>query len=372
MRSSIKLGTLFGVPLGLNYSWFFIFAFITYSMGSVYGDAFPALHNGWRWGLALGTSLLFFASLLSHEMAHSVLAIARGIPVRGITLFIFGGVSQITREAERPGTEFAVAIVGPLSSMMLGLVFWGLHVAVNPTSQHLGLAALYLMRINFVLAVFNMVPGFPLDGGRVLRATIWKVTGDYARATTWATRVGQLIAWTMILGGVAYALAFGDLLQGIWLVLIGWFLNTAASTARNQFRLRRLLEGYKAKNVVARSCPSVPDSLTLDVFVGNYIMPTGCRVFVVTRFNEPMGIVTTGLVRAVPRGKWREERVGSIMHSLDGVPTVAAEDDAYRVLELMSEAGVTELPVVRDGEFIGLVSREEVLRLASTRSELEG
>jgi len=325
-----------------------------------------------RWALAVGTSLLFFASLLAHELAHSVLALARGIPVRGITLFIFGGVSQITREAERPSTEFAVAIVGPIASVLLGLAFLGIYVVLSPLSSYLALAAWYLMLINFMLAAFNMVPGFPLDGGRVLRAAIWGVTGNYSRATWIATRAGQVTAWAMILGGVVWMVRTDDLLQGMWFVLIGWFLNMAASGARNQFRLREHLEGLKAKDLVARNCPSVPESITLDVLVNGYMIPTGCRLFLVTQFAGPRGIVTARLVRAVPRRQWREVRVGSVMLSLDKVPTVGPEEEAYRVLELMAEASVTALSVVQGGVLVGLISREDVLRAASTRSELGG
>ena len=185
MRSGIRLGSILGIPITIDYSWFLIFALITYTIALGYETAYPELGSVGHWGLALATSLLFFISLLLHELSHSVVARAKGIPVQGITLFLFGGVSRITREAERPGTEFAIAIVGPATSAVLGLVFWGFYFLLARLElPYLAEASVYLMLINFALAVFNMLPGFPLDGGRVFRALVWRVTGSYKKKPT--------------------------------------------------------------------------------------------------------------------------------------------------------------------------------------------
>ena len=202
MRSGIRLGSILGIPITIDYSWFLIFALITYTIALGYEAAYPDLGSAFRWGLALGTSLLFFVSLLLHELSHSVVARAKGIPVHGITLFLFGGVSRITREAERPGTELAIAIVGPVTSAILGLGFLGMYFAFrSSSSSYVADASQYLSFINFALAVFNMMPGFPLDGGRVLRAIVWKVTNSYSKANNVATRAGQVIAGDADYGG---------------------------------------------------------------------------------------------------------------------------------------------------------------------------
>ena len=373
MRSGIRLGSILGIPIAIDYSWFLIFALITYTFFLGYKDGFPELGSAGSWGLAVATSFLFFVSLLLHELAHSVLARASGIPVEGITLFLFGGVSRITREAERPGTELAVAIVGPATSAILGLLFGGLYLLLRSGTPYLAGACQYLMFINFALAVFNLMPGFPLDGGRVLRAVVWRVTGSYSRASNVATRAGQVLAGMLVLVGIVVILIPGtDVVQGLWPIFLGWYLFSAASASRRQLRLQELLQGYKARDAVGRSCPTVPQSLTLDILVEGYMVPSGCRVFLAASFGEPRGIITTRQVRMVPRHRWREVRVESVMLPLDSIPSVAADENAYHVLELMASVDVAELPVVENGSFIGLVSREDLLRMATTRSELGG
>lgn len=372
MRSGIRLGSILGIPITIDYSWFLIFALITYTISIGYEAAYPDLAGASRWGLALGTSLLFFASLLFHELSHSVVARAKGIPVHGITLFLFGGVSRITREAERPGTELAIAIVGPVTSAILGLGFLGIYFALrSSSSSYLADASQYLSFINFALAIFNMMPGFPLDGGRVLRAIVWKTTNSYSKANNVATRAGQIVAGMLITAGVVLIfIPTTNVVQGLWPIFLGWYLLSAASASRRQLRLKDHLTRYKVRDAMSRSCPTVPHSLTLDMLVDGYMVPTGCRVFLVASFSEPRGIVTTRQVRTVGRNRWRETRVESIMLPLDKMPVVGPDEDAYHTLELMAEADIAELPVVEDGVVVGLVSREDVLRIASTRSEL--
>jgi len=372
MRSGIRLGTIFGVPISIDFSWFLIFALIAYTISLGYEGGYPELSTGLRWGLAIATALLFFVSLLLHELAHSIVAKRTGIPVHGITLFLFGGVSRITREAERPRTEFGISIVGPLTSAFLGLVFLGGYFGLRSSSvQPLAGACEYLSFINFALAVFNMLPGFPLDGGRVLRAVVWGSSGSYSRANNVATRAGQVVAGLMILAGVVLIfLPNTSVIQGLWPIFLGWYLFSAASSSRRQLELKSHLTGLKARDAMARSCPVVPQSLTLDALVDGYIVPTGCRVFLVASFQEPRGIVTTRQVRMVGRDRWRETRIESIMMSLDKMPSVKPDEDAYHVLEIMAEADVTEVPVVENGNIIGLVGREDILRIASIRSEL--
>ena len=250
MRSSLRLGKIFGIPIGINYTWFIVFALVTMSLATGY---FPSRYNDWGTATYIGigvlTSVLFFLSVVLHELAHSVVALAWGIPVKSITLFIFGGVASIGREPERPLAEFLIAIVGPISSLLLALGFGILWLA----GQFLNFTPLtglgfYLATVNLSLALFNMIPGFPLDGGRVFRSVAWALTGDMNRATRWAAKTGRVIAVLMIVGGGVMFL-MGNWSSGLWLAFIGWFLDNAASQSAQQVWIREALEGYTAGSI---------------------------------------------------------------------------------------------------------------------------
>ena len=369
MSPSIRLGKLFGVPVGINYSWFLIAVLVTVSLAFQLGDSNPDWPVAERWSVALITSLLFFGSVLAHEMSHSLLAIRMGIPVHGITLFIFGGVSQISREASRPSMEAAIALVGPLTSFALAGVFFGLSVLVDPVSAHVHAMLTLLWWVNLVLGVFNMVPGFPLDGGRVFRAVIWGVSGSYGVATRISSMVGRLIAYGLIIGGIAVTLLTGSF-QGLWLALIGWFLEQAATATYRQFRLREGLKGYRAGDLMARDCAFVDGKIALDQLVDIHVLPTGQRCFVIADGLRLCGLVTLKAVRNVPRGAWSTTPVYQVMTPYEKLHTVAPEADAYTVLETMDEHDVNQVPVVRDREFLGLITRDRVLHFVRTRSEL--
>ncbi|MBN1964367.1 MAG: site-2 protease family protein, partial [Anaerolineae bacterium] len=228
MESNIKLGRMWGVPIGLHTSWFLIFGLVTFSLAAGY---FPAEYDnlpvGAYWLLAALTAVLFFASVLAHELGHVWMALRERVPVRGVTLFMFGGVAQIEEEPRTPGGEFRIAIAGPLVSLSLALLFEVVYLLDRGVSPYLAAPSLWLARINLILAVFNMIPGFPLDGGRVLRAIIWKITGSQARATRIAGGVGQVVAVGFMGLGVLEILA-GGMINGLWLIFIGWFLQNAA------------------------------------------------------------------------------------------------------------------------------------------------
>ena len=230
MDANVKLGRFLNIPIGLNKSWFLIFAFLTWSLAVGY---FPEATTSYStvvfWVLAVISSILFFGSVLAHELGHSVIAIRNSIPVRSITLFIFGGVAQIEKEPETPGAEFRIAIAGPITSLILALSFWTIS-ELGSSVPFLAAPSLWLARTNFILAIFNMIPGFPLDGGRVLRALVWKLSDNMVMATKVASIGGRVVAFSFIGLGVL-SLFSGNFSNGLWLGMIGLFLNNAAASS---------------------------------------------------------------------------------------------------------------------------------------------
>ena len=370
MGTSVRLGRILGIPIGLHYTWFIIFTLVTVSLISQFGIIHPHWSHPERWGVALATSLLFFASVLAHELAHSIIAVRRGIPVKGITLFVFGGVAQISREATRPGIELTIAIVGPLSSVILGLVFWAFYILLRPVSEHLATMAQFLFPINIALGVFNMVPGFPLDGGRVLRAIIWGVSHNYRVATRIATIMGQVVAFGLFIGGVVIAVVFGSLLQGMWLALIGWFLQTAATATYRQFRLREGLRDFVARDIMSLDYPTVAPTTTLKELVDNKVLVSGRRSFLVTQEETIQGIVTLHQTKEVPKQEWEVTPVERIMTSVDSLKAVEPWEEACQVLEILDEDKVSQVSVIQNGIVLGLISRENVANFIRTRHEL--
>lgn len=372
MRSSLRLGKVFGIPIGVNYTWFIIFAMVTLSLATAY---FPSRYSGWSmatvWGVGLLTSLLFFGSVLFHELAHSVVAMAWGIPVKGITLFIFGGVAKIGREPERPLAEFLIAIAGPISSLLLALFFGALWMGGQASGfAPLAGLGLYLAGINLSLALFNMVPGFPLDGGRVFRSIIWAATGDLNQATRWAARTGRVIAMLMIAGG-GFMILTGNWTSGLWLAFIGWFLDSAASQSAQQAWVREALKGYTAGDFAASSCQAVDSNMPLDWVVRDHVLPHGESCFVVTDDQHAQGVTTLDQIQKVPRQEWGWTPMRQIMTPLSSLRSVRVGDTAYSTLERMMADGQSLLPVTDGNRFIGLIRQDNLLRFAQTRASLK-
>lgn len=372
MKSSLRIGRILGIPIGINYTWFIVFALVTLSLATGY---FPSRYDDWSLagylGVGLLTSLLFFASVLFHELAHSAVALGWGIPVKSITLFIFGGVANIGREPERPLAEFLVAIAGPISSLLLAAGFGTLWLA----GQALGLEPLaglgfYLGTINLWLALFNLIPGFPLDGGRVFRSAVWAWTGDMNRATRWAANTGRAIAVLMIVGGGIMILA-GNWGNGLWLAFIGWFLDNAASQSAQQAWIRESLKGYTAGDFASSGCQTVDSNTPLDWVVRDYVLPHSQNCFVVTDGQQAQGVATLGQIQQVPRQRWGWTPVRQIMTPLSSLKPVQPGDAAYSVLERMVAERQSLLPVVDGDRFLGLVRQDSLLRFAQTRSSLK-
>jgi len=371
MKSSVRLIRIFGIPIGINYTWFIVFALVTLSLATAY---FPGRYPGWGpagyWGVGLLTSLLFFGSVLFHELAHSVVALAWGIPVRSITLFIFGGVASIDREPERPLAEFLIALAGPLASLALALGF-GLWWLMGQLAGLEPLAALglYLGGINLSLALFNMLPGFPLDGGRVFRSVVWALTGNMARATRWAAATGRAVALLMIVGGGMLFLT-GHWSSGLWLAFIGWFLDNAASQSAMQAWVRQALEGYTAGDFATAGCQAVESNTPLDWVVRDYVLPQGQSCFLVTDGIQTRGVATLGQIQQVPRQRWGWTPIRQIMTPLNLLRPVPASEAAYRVLERMMAEGQSLLLVMDGSHPLGLIGQDSLLRFAQRRASL--
>ena len=375
MKSQIKLGTIFGVELGLHYSWLAIALLITFSLVA----QFHAVNRDWSdalvWSTAIITGLLFFACLFAHELSHAVVAKASGIPVHKITLFLLGGVAQIEKEATDPRTEFWMAIVGPITSAVLGFVMLGLArlsgwtpwaAATTPGTALL----VWLGYINLALGAFNMIPGFPLDGGRVLHAILWWAMDDAERSTRAAAIVGQIIAVFFIGFGVLRFFQ-GAGLGGLWIAFIGWFLLQAAGATYMQVKSRTLLRGMSVKDVMSTDSYTVDPELSLQEFVHEHLLRSGRRFFLVIQDGHLIGVITPNEVRTVESRAWPFTPVRSVMRSADKVHSVSRDMPAMEALEIMGREDVNQLPVMSDGRIEGIVSRAHVLQILRSRAELQ-
>ena len=370
MRSQIKLGRVFGIRIGVHYSWLLI-AFLV--VISLYGQ-FRTTHPGWpvsgTLAGAIAAGILFFASLLLHELAHSLVAKSQGIPVREITLFALGGVSQIERGSTTAKTEFWIAFVGPLTSASLGLICRALSRTAALQSEPLGEVLGWLGYINLVLAIFNMVPGYPLDGGRVLRAAIWWGTGSIYRATRWAARIGQVVAVTIIALGI-FEFSTLDAVGGLWTAFIGWFLLMAAAESARETGLNGSLGGVSVGDVMSPGCQTINGNVTVQDFVDYELLRTWGRCFVVVDSkNGVIGLVTPHDLQGVPRGRWTTTTLRDIMRPLHDLQTVGPETPLMAAVELMGGHDLNQLPVVSHGDLAGIISRSELLKYLRTHAEL--
>jgi len=374
MKAQIKLGRIFGIEIGLHYSWFIIAFLITMSLVGEFQTLNPRWGTGVIWATAIATSLLFFATIVLHELSHAAVAKARHLPVRAITLFALGGVAQIEKESNDAGTEFFMAIAGPVTSFLIGLLClvlaWSLGWTPATTPQTPLIATLmWLGYINISLAMFNLLPGYPLDGGRVLRGIIWWLTGNGVRATRIAARVGQIVAFAFILLGIVRFFN-GAGIGGLWIAFIGWFLLEAARSSRAQVEISERLRGLRVGDLIERDCLVVDGHDNLQTFVDQYLLRTGKNCFLV-RGNGIEGLITPHDVKETDRTLWQSTRIDQAMRRLDELDTVTPDTPVTEAMEIMNSKDLSQLPVVRDGRIEGLVSQGGLLRLLQTRAELE-
>ncbi|HTX34110.1 MAG TPA: site-2 protease family protein [Bryobacteraceae bacterium] len=372
MRSQIKLGTVFGIKIGLHYSWFLIALLIVYSLSW----QFHTTNAGWGdsviLAMAVATAILFFVSLLVHELAHSLVATANKLPVKEITLFALGGVSQIEKNPVSAKTEFWMAFVGPLTSAILGAICLTLaRVIGNSSTDPLTAMLLWLGYINLMLAGFNLIPGYPLDGGRVLRALIWWKIGDADRSTQYAARIGQAVAFGFIAFGILQFFG-GAGISGLWLAFIGWFLLQAARESDVQVGVLHALQGVRVADVMTRDFPSVEGSISVQHFVEQELLRTGQRAFFVLDHGSIAGLVTPHEIKQLDRAKWPFLTLHEIMRPLKDLHAVAPDAPLAAALESMSRYDLNQLPVISNSHLEGVLSRSQVLGYLQTHAELRG
>lgn len=370
MRSQIKLGKVFGIQIGLHYSWFLIALLIVTSLSAQFHFTNPEWGDGVILAMSIVTAVLFFVSLLLHELSHSVYARSHGIPVREITLFALGGVSQLEKEPATAGIEFWMAFAGPLTSAAIGFACWLMGRAFGPQQTPLNAMISWLGYINLALAGFNMIPGYPLDGGRILRSILWWKTGNVDRATRMAARVGQTVGGLFIVWGIMRFFA-GAGIGGLWISFIGWFLLQAAGESYMQIGLSHAFEGVTAKDVMTSDCRILDGNENIEHFVHEELLRTGRRCFVITQNGEVAGLVTPHEVKEVDRARWPYTTLSDVMRPLEDLHTVPPEMPLKTALEIMGKEDLNQLPVVAKGRLAGIISRAQILDYLRTRSDLK-
>jgi Zn-dependent protease/CBS domain-containing protein len=370
MQSSLRIGKIAGITISIHISWVIILVFLTLSLAT---NWFPLLYKGWSsstyWIVSLLSALLLFVAVLLHELAHSLVARARGLPVNNITLFIFGGVSNIEEEPKSPGVEFQMAFVGPFVSLLIGIIAYLLDLAVRNGSPLDGILG-YLAISNILLGIFNLIPGFPLDGGRVLRSIIWKASGSLRKATRATTTIGQIIAYLFILWGI-WQFFGGNILNGIWIGFIGWFLLNAAQSANAQVMLQTMFKGVTVGKVMNPSPAVVPANISLQRLIDEYFLPQGLRSAIVMQGDLLAGLITLSDIRHMPREEWSQTPVGHAMIPLEKLHVVSPEQNLNDVLPLMTGQDVNQLPVVQNGRLVGILSRDAIMRYIEVRRNLD-
>ncbi len=341
MPGSLRIGKIFGIDIYIHISWVIILVLLTWSLAVGW---FPVLYHGFSavtyWVLGFIAAVLLFVSVLLHELAHSLVARARGLPVKNITLYIFGGVSNIEKEPGSPGIEFQIAVVGPLTSLLIGVLAFVFFFLLGQYSPALGAILWYLGLANILLGIFNLIPGFPLDGGRVLRSIVWKIDGNLRRATRIVTVVGQIIAYLFILAGI-WLFFVGYFIDGLWLGFIGWFLLSSAQSANSEVMLQSVFRGVTVSEVMNTAPTTVPANISLQKLVDEYFLPLGLRSAFVIQGDRLAGLITLSDIRHVPREEWGQTPVGLAMIPRDRLHIVSPQQSLNDVLPLMAGRDVT-------------------------------
>lgn len=376
MRNPWRIARIMGINIGLDASWFIIFFLLIFEFGFVQFPrelrprSFFARPDAISITLGVLASLLLFASVLAHELSHSWMAIRRGIPVVSITLFIFGGVAQISDEPDRPATEFLIAIMGPVMSAALAAVFGALWVWLRVVNSlnliNLSVSPLILLfgilaQANLALAVFNLAPGFPLDGGRVFRAALWGWWHDVRRATLWASRAGQAIAVIFVALGGWLVIHDGNL-GGVWYGLIAIFLWNAARQGYRQIVIRETLKGVRVEQLMLTDVKTIAPDLSLADFAGDYVAHYRDPVFAVMDGAELLGMISDHHLRRFERSEWRLQRVREAMTPLAQLATLAPSDTAAVALQRLARGNASELPVLQEHALVGVIGENEISR----------
>jgi Zn-dependent protease/CBS domain-containing protein len=387
--NGFRVGKIFNINIHIDWSWLLIFGLVSWSLASSFGQ----MHADWsplmQWGMALFAALLFFLSVLAHEVAHSLVARAQGVPVRNITLFMFGGVSNIQKEPASPINEFLVAIVGPLTSFILGGLFLLLGTGglafrnvtatnMNDLISQLGPANtifLWLGSVNILVGLFNLIPGFPLDGGRVVRSILWGITNNLKKATRWASWLGQAAAWLLIFAGMS--MLFGaqipilgsGFINGLWLILIGWFLQNAAVQSYRRVVIQDILEDIPVKRLMNPNVPTAPANISVEDFVDNYLMQSDNRAFIIFDHEKMVGLITIDDVHKLPAESRRTTLVRDVMTPSEKMIVVAPEEDVTEAFDRLQMKDIRQLPVVAGNKIVGFLRRKDIARWLQFRSQ---
>lgn len=370
MPGSFKLARLGGIEFAIHYTWLLAFALITWSLAEgFFPTSYPGFSPATYWLIGAIAAVLLFASVLVHEISHSVVAIWCGQGVRSITLFVFGGISNLQSEAPTARDEFLVSVVGPLTSFVLAAIFWAVDQTMGAANSPQKAILDYLIFINFALGVFNIIPGFPLDGGRVLRSIVWAATGNLRRATRIASAVGQIFGF-MLIGWGIWRFLGGDLLGGLWTVFIGWFLNSAADATRQQQAMTEDLRGVPVRQLMNPEPPTVEPEMSIREFVLEEVLRRGHRAVLVMHAGKLVGLMTLADAKELPPEDWERTPVGQVM-TLAPLKTVSPDAGLSAAMKLLVDDSLHQLPVLDDGRVVGILDRGDVLRFLQLRDELE-
>lgn len=370
----ITLFKLLGFEVHVDISWIVIAVLITWSLAKGFFPLYyPALPVTVYWWMGIAGSLGLFMSVILHELSHSLVARRYGLTMKGITLFIFGGVAEMPEEPQSPKAEFLMAVAGPASSLVIGGIFYILSVAGSrfPLPLYVNAVLRYLALINVMLAVFNMLPAFPLDGGRVFRAALWKWKNDIKWATRSASRLGSLFGLLIIALGLMN-IVYGNLTGGIWWFLIGMFLRHASAMSYKQLMTREALSGETVEHFMKHDPVSAPPSITIQELVDDYIYRYHFKMFPVTENGKVSGCVTTREVKEIPPGEWSSRKVGDIVKDCSGDNTLSPGDDAVKAISIMNQTGNSRLMVVDRGKLVGVITLKDILKFLSVKIDLEG
>ena len=388
-KNGFRIGKIFGINIHIDWSWLLIFGLISWSLASTFGQMHSEWTTSMQWGMALLAALLFFLSVLAHELAHSLVARTRGVQVRNITLFMFGGISNIQREPKSPIGELLITIVGPLTSFLLGFVFLILGTGsldlgnvnfMNATALvsqigPLGTILLWLGSVNILIGIFNLIPGFPLDGGRIVRSILWGITNDLQKATRMASWMGQAVAWVLIFAGIS--MLFGvqipllgsGFINGIWIIFIGWFLQNAAVQSYRKVVVEDILEDVPVKRMMYTDVPVVHADLTVARLVDDYIMKSDNQAFIVFDGEKMLGLVTIEDVRKIAPASRNLILVLDVMTPSQKMIVVAPDEEASEAFYRLQSEDIRQLPVVNGNKIVGLLRRKDIIRWLRFQSQ---
>jgi len=384
MRGSWRVGRIAGIEVGIHYTWLLALFIFTWLLGQGFSTTYPGWYSYYYWIAGFLATFTLFICVLVHELAHSLVARSRGLAVSSITLFILGGVSNLAEEPENPGVEFVMAIVGPLASLLLGFLFWLIWYLITKTwvlpvfsvhipaaKQTLGLAITgFLAYTNIALAIFNLLPGFPLDGGRVFRSIIWRATGNLYKATNIASIIGRIFGWGFIAAGLVLAIFTGfGFLNGLWFVFVGWFLNSAADNSSLEVTLKEHLTGVPVEQVMEKDIESVRPDTTIDFLVQTIFVQKRKRAVPVVENDNLVGVITISDIKTLPQEKWPITPVFQVMHR-EPIHAAKPEDDLNMAMKLMAQYDLNQIPVLNHGKLVGMLTRADVINYLQLSQEL--